>query len=190
MNPNRPIPKTLPLLLVAFVAFSAYKIWPGSPGAPAIGYALSGPTMGTTYEVKIRSNRLSAEEQQELQAALEAELKRINQAMSTYIPSSELSLLNKNPSTEPVVLSEATMEVLSLSQQVSRLSGGAFDITVGPLVNAWGFGPEDRQELSEDDIQQLKERVGYQMLTLDPNSKTIRKTRPDIYVDLSAVAKG
>ena len=120
----------------------------------------------------------------------EAELKRINQAMSTYIETSELSLFNKNPGTEPVVLSQATLDVLTLSQEVSRLSGGAFDVTVGPLVNAWGFGPQERRELSDEDIRQLRERVGYKMLSLDPQAKTLSKARPDLYVDLSAVAKG
>jgi thiamine biosynthesis lipoprotein len=190
MNPNRPIPKTLPFLLIGFVAFSAYKIWPGSPGAPAIGYELSGPTMGTTYQVKLRSNRLSADEQSAIQSMLEFELRGVNEAMSTYMKTSELSRFNHNESTAPVSFSDATLEVIALSQEISVLSGGAFDVTVGPLVNAWGFGPDTRRDLTDEDIDELKKRVGYQMLTLNSEAKTVSKARPDIYVDLSAVAKG
>ena len=79
-----------------------------------------------------------------------------------------------------------------MAQRVSEASGGAFDVTVGPLVNAWGFGPEGRavDPPSDEEVAALRERVGYRMLEVDEEAQTIRKARPDLYCDLSAIAKG
>ena len=190
MTPNRKIPKFLPFLILAFVGYSGYRIWPGSPGAPPGIIVFSGPTMGTTYQVKLVDVALSHTQRAALQASVNAELTSINKAMSTYLEDSELSRLNSNPTTKPVQLSEKTFEVLSLAQKISHDSAGAFDVTVGPLVNAWGFGPTPRRNLSKGELSGLRDRVGYKMLALNPEKRTVTKTRGDLSIDLSAVAKG
>ena len=112
--------------------------------------------------------------------------------MSTWSPDSELSRLNQHTEPTPLKVSKETFEVLQMAQQVSEASGGAFDVTVGPLVNAWGFGPEhDYPEGPPDDeLARLRERIGYHMLELDEAALAARKARPDVYCDLAAIAKG
>jgi thiamine biosynthesis lipoprotein len=111
--------------------------------------------------------------------------------MSTYVESSELSRFNRAAASEPFSLSSDTFDVFQLSQQISEQTGGAFDITVGPLVNAWGFGPEGPGEmLSDKELSRLRKTVGYRRLTLDPVAKTVTKDNAKVYCDLSAVAKG
>ena len=190
MNPNRKIPRSLPVIILLFVAYSAYRIWPGSPGAPITVVTLNGPTMGTTYQVKLASGLLAPEAKEALQKAVQSELNKVDQAMSTYLKTSELSQFNQNKSIEPVRLSDETFEVLLLAQSISKLSGGAFDVTVGPLVNAWGFGPTQAHQIDDATLKALRDRIGFEKLTLDATNKTATKTRADIYVDLSAIAKG
>ena len=190
MSPNRKIPKILPFIIVAFVAYSAYRIWPGSPGAPARSVKLAGNTMGTTWQIKIADALLSHAQREALTGAVETHLAEINDTMSTYIESSELSRFNKNPSTSPVPVSAQLFEVIQLAHTVSETSGGAFDVTVGPLVNAWGFGPQKENLPSASRLKELRARVGYRMLSLNPAAPALTKARGDLYVDLSAIAKG
>ena len=112
--------------------------------------------------------------------------------MSTYKESSELSRINRSPSTDWVTVSNELLTVVEASLQVSRLSGGAFDVTVGPLVNLWGFGPEPRSEQvpTDEQIREASARVGFTQLHTRPTPPAIRKDRPDLYLDLSAVAQG
>ena len=87
---------------------------------------------------------------------------------------------------------KSNIEVFALAAEVSELSGGAFDVTVGPLVSAWGFGA-DRAVTgppSEEEVSKIEQRVGYQKLDLDAKRGTITKKNPGIRVDLSAIAKG
>ena len=150
--------------------------------------AITGLTMGTSYNVKWVS---TDPDTTTLQQAVTAELVDINNSMSTYIDSSELSKLNRHTVGEWFPVSDQLIEVLSLSRQVSDQSSGQFDATVGPLVNLWGFGPDGRIEKapSESQIQQLRPRIGYQLLDIDTENKRVRRTA-DIYIDLSAIAKG
>ena len=151
--------------------------------------------MGTSYQVKVVRGELPQARRGELQEAIDAELDRVDRAMSTYREDSELSRFNRYAGTEPFELSEGTWEVFRAALEVSRLSGGALDVTVGPLVNAWGFGPGRDMEpraapISDDEIAMLRERIGYEKLELLDDPEAVRKTRGDLYCDLSAVAKG
>ncbi len=99
---------------------------------------LTGETMGTTYSVKLvdwRGNPLS------LQTEIDVRLEAVNDLFSTYRPDSELSRLNAMRGGGPVAASDELLAVLRLSREVHRMTAGAFDVTVGPLVNLWGFGP-------------------------------------------------
>ncbi|MCP4203223.1 MAG: FAD:protein FMN transferase [bacterium] len=85
-----------------------------------------------------------------------------------------------------------TFEAFQLALEASEVSGGAFDVTVGPLVEAWGFGPGGRRsrQPSEEELRELLGATGYRGLELDASAQTIRKKLPEIYCDLSGVAKG
>lgn len=151
----------------------------------------TGSTMGTSYDLKL----VPAPGQTvpgDFQAQIDRLLVRVNQRMSTYDPDSELSRFNRNPSTDWVAVSPELLEVVTEALRVSELSGGAFDITVGPLVNLWGFGPDLRREEppSASAIAQARERVGYWRLHARAEPPALKKDRADLYVDLSAIAKG
>jgi len=191
MNPNRKIPKALPFMILFFGALCVYRLMPGSPGAPPWTVELKGPTMGTSYVVKVVGRDMSPADKSPIDHAITGAMKDVNQSMSTYLKTSELSVFNASESTEPQKLSSQTLEVLELAQQISTLTGGVFDVTVGPLVNAWGFGPNGPQEeLNEEQITELLSYVGYEKLTLNPNNQTVAKAHPKTYIDLSAIAKG
>ncbi len=151
----------------------------------------SGSTMGTTYTVKVADAPTDLSQDQ-LQAAIERVLEKVNDQMSTYRADSELSKLNSNSSTQWIDSSADLLTVVEEALRVSRLTDGAFDITVGPLVNLWGFGP-DKQENQVPTQQQITDamsRVGYTKMSTRRSPPAIRKTRRDIYIDLSAIAKG
>lgn len=150
----------------------------------------SGRTMGTWYTVKVVDLPDSTTPQQ-IADVIERELNNVNDKMSTYKPDSELSLLNKAPVNEPVIVSPDTFFVLVRSLDIWRLSQGAFDITVGPLVNLWGFGPDARVENvpSRKDMKSAWDRVGSDGLSLRVDDRKVIKKK-DLYLDLSAIAKG
>lgn len=152
---------------------------------------LQGATMGTTYTVKYTpvGNGVSSAN---IQSGIDWVLNGINQAMSTYDAQSELSRFNQTGHTDWVSTSPDLFYVLEQGQRISALSHGAFDVTVGPAVNIWGFGPEQRVEAipTETELAHSQAQVGYQQLQLDTSQNAIRKTRPNLYVDLSGIAKG
>ena len=149
-----------------------------------------GSTMGTHYTVKV--NGVDKKETIEFAGTrISEKLAYIDGMMSTYKPDSELSRFNQHQSTEPFKVSLEMIEIFQAARGVSDATNGAFDITVGPIVNAWGFGPEKKSAPpTEAELAALLPRVGYKMLSVDAAASTIRKERPDIYCDLSGIAQG
>ncbi|HCM47588.1 MAG TPA: FAD:protein FMN transferase ApbE [Colwellia sp.] len=150
---------------------------------------LQGRTMGTTYNIKVVGTKEQVEALN-LQQKIDALLKQVNQEMSTYIKSSEISIFNQSTSTESIEVSPGFARVLKESIRLGQLSEGKLDVTVGPLVNLWGFGPEQRPDKvpSEELLAATKKRVGLQYLVLEGN--LLAKKIPDLYIDLSTTAKG
>ena len=150
---------------------------------------LQGRTMGTTYNIKVVGTNEQVEALN-LQQKIDALLKQVNQEMSTYIKSSEISTFNQSTSTESIEVSPGFARVLKESIRLGQLSEGKLDVTVGPLVNLWGFGPEQRPDKvpSEELLAATKKRVGLQHLVLEGN--LLAKKIPDLYIDLSTTAKG
>ncbi len=164
---------------------------PGTTEPGRETYAFRGATMGTYYAVKVAAEGLSDERLGEIKAMIEGELEDVNAKMSTWVEDSELSRFNRHAETTPFEVSAATFEVVSAALEIARLTGGAYDVTVGPLVNAWGFGAEgDLPDLSDQEIRRLIDGVGYAKLELEPAASTLRKLRGDLYCDLSSIAKG
>lgn len=150
---------------------------------------LQGRTMGTTYNIKVVGTKEQVEALN-LQQKIDALLKQVNQEMSTYIKSSEISTFNQSTSTESIEVSPGFARVLKESIRLGQLSEGKLDVTVGPLVNLWGFGPKQRPDKvpSEELLAATKKRVGLQHLVLEGN--LLAKKIPDLYIDLSTTAKG
>jgi thiamine biosynthesis lipoprotein len=148
--------------------------------------------MGTTYTVKVVAEELSPEQHSEIEGTIREELEDVNAKMSHYRPDSELSRFNAWRETTPFRVSRETFGVFEEALEIADLTGGALDITVAPLVNAWGFGPDARPETipSDAEIATLLEKVGYTKLELDPESTSLRKSVPGLQCDLSAIAKG
>lgn len=153
---------------------------------------IQGQTMGTYYQVTyVLSSEQSEDKQysiQHLQTLIDQQLELVNDQMSTYRPQSELSLFNK--SERAFEVSDATIKVVKRALQVYQQSGGAFDVTVGPLVNLWGFGPDKKPNKvpSAELIEQTKQKIGSQYLSIEGNR--LVKAKPELYVDLSSIAKG
>ena len=151
---------------------------------------LHGETMGSTWRVV--APRLGAETRPALCARIEALLEDVNARMSTYRPDSELSRFNASTSTAWQPVSAPLMTVLVAARRVSEASDGAFDATVGPLVDLWGFGPQARIDTPPpaEAVAAARARVGYRQVELDAQGSRIRKLRADVRVDLSALAEG
>ena len=154
---------------------------------------IQGRTMGTNFLVKIVEDRnVRVQERLAIEQQINRLLAEVNQQMSTYLPDSEISLFNQYRGTDWFQISKDFAIVLQRALEISHLSNGSFDITVGPLVNLWGFGPEKRDEVvpSTAEIEERRSSVGYKKLTVTLSPPAIMKSLPELYCDLSAIAKG
>ena len=148
--------------------------------------------MGTTYSItlpRLPENLDAVEMQQEI----DARLARVNREMSTYEAESTISRFNRSDSTDWVEVSPAFVEVTRAALELSRLSDGAYDITIAPLVELWGFGVDlraDDRVPADDEIALALEKTGYRRLELRPSPPAIRKLDPELTIDLSSIAKG
>jgi len=150
---------------------------------------LHGPTMGTTWTVKLAVP--AGRDAGELQQAVQEEVDRVVAQMSTYEADSDLSRYNRAPAGTCRTLPPEFFDVLAYALDLARDTGGAYDPTVGPLVDAWGFGPGSHAHAvpSDADIDAARTRVGWQRVRLDPATR--RACQPGgTVLDLSSVAKG
>ncbi len=143
---------------------------------------LQGKTFGVVaYNVKYIDSL-----HRDLQPEIDTMLKAFNQSLSTYIPSSEISRFNQQDSL--VFESAFFYPVLKASQEVYQNTEGAFDPTVAPLVNAWGFGFKKEELPSKARIDSLRALIGFDYITFD--EKKVIKTKSNVMLDMSAIAKG
>ncbi|MBP9908479.1 MAG: FAD:protein FMN transferase [Rubrivivax sp.] len=151
----------------------------------------SGQTMGTSYVVKLAAAALSATRLEALQAGVHDALEGINRGLSLHRADSELMRFNRHASAMPFALSKDFLAVLAAAQQVSELSAGAFDVSVAPLTQAWGFGPEHRSVVpAAAQIEAGRAAVGWRGLQLDAARGTVTKTHAGLQADLGGIAKG
>lgn len=147
--------------------------------------------MGTSYSVKlvapVEPSRLD-----ETATNIRARLEELDERLSTFRETSEVSRFNADPGTDWFAVSAETVFILRQGIEVSALSGGAFDMTVGPLVDLWGFGPvgEPTRVPAQVEIDALLASTGYELLQIRASPPAVRRTRPGVQIDLSAIAKG
>ena len=152
---------------------------------------LVGGTMGTSYSVTVKGY-VSRNRLKKLSQKIETELAEVNRQMSTWIDDSEISRFNRSTNTAPFQTSEAFAQVIDAALELSASTRGAFDPTLNPLLNLWGFGSgsEERHVPSDAEIAQAKKLTGWRKLKVDPQTSTLWKTLPDLQLDLGAIAKG
>ncbi|MBF1994384.1 FAD:protein FMN transferase [Serratia symbiotica] len=151
---------------------------------------LNGKTMGTSYSIRYLPGK-DTPAVQEMQVEIDKRLERVNDQMSTYRPDSELSRFNASRVVnKPFPVSSATAKVVREALRINRVTDGALDVTVGSLVNLWGFGPEVRATRvpSAAELEQRRAWTGADKLSVHGN--TLMKSIPEVYVDLSSIAKG
>lgn len=185
-----------PWLLVLAFGLGLFSLVPPSPlmGQQPIEvpFEITGRTMGPiAYRVVVAQHPDTVAPKQLQQSVVDA-LRRVNELMSTYIPESDVSRFNQSESTEFQPVASETASVVHRAIEISKLTDGAFDITVGPAVNLWNFGPDKTEfELpSNDQIEAVSALIGYQNLEVQLEPPAIRKTIPGLKIDLSAIAKG
>lgn len=173
------IPGALLLLLTSCSDISATPDW-----------HTDGKTMGSSYSVQIADcpESLCTDE---LSDQIDLRLRRMNSQFSHYAATSEVSKFNLHASTEWFPASHELVEIVELARVVSQSSSGAFDITIAPAVNAWGFGP-DHSPLPPDSesLNRSRADTNYLSLLTRRSPAGLRKLKPELAIDLSAIAKG
>ncbi|MDA8140479.1 MAG: FAD:protein FMN transferase [Desulfobacteraceae bacterium] len=153
-------------------------------------HLLSGKTMGTTYHIKVTAGRWT--DMAKVQIKVDECLEQVNQSMSTFRPESEISRFNAlNKAGQPFAVSTGFLEVMRVAQEIYRQTDGAWDGTVNPLVNLWGFGKKGplQKVPAQTDIDTALGQVGFDRIQIDPKGYLIKK-HADVTVDLASIAKG
>ena len=168
--------KRILILLIVGVLFSCGK------KSPTLDY-FEGDAFGTSYHIQLYSN-----DKVDLKKGIDSVVAVVNHSLSTYIPDSDISKINRGDST--VVVDSIFREVFELSAVVNRKTNGYFDPTIGVLRNAYGFGDvKPLQNIDAKTLDSLMQYVGFHKVELKKDG-TIRKEFPQIYFDFNAVAKG
>ncbi|WP_163937514.1 FAD:protein FMN transferase [Paraferrimonas sp. SM1919] len=163
----------------------AFFVMGCSPKAHIV--SLSGATMGTTYHVKFVTNETV--NSQQIQAEIDALLGKVNDQMSTYQLDSELSQFNQMGIGEMAVSAD-TIKVAAAALALYQLTDGALDVSLGPLVNLWGFGPDKRplKAPTDEQIKRTQLQTGIHQFAIEGNR--LIKYDSALYIDLSSIAKG
>lgn len=144
--------------------------------------------MGATFTVVLYGS-----DQPLMNHAIDAafdEAHRLDDLLSNYKPESEWSRINREAAAHPVVVSPELLHLLSDCLEYSRASEGTFDVTVGPLMRAWGFMGGDRHVPSADQIRETLESVGYRHVQLNARERSVHFDRPGVEIDPGGVGKG
>ena len=150
---------------------------------------LNGKTMGSYYAITI--DGASKSNSAEIQTAIEAVLADVNRQMSTWDPESEISRFNQSESTDWFPVSPGFAEVVLESIRLHKVTRGAFDPTVAPLIDLWGFGARRPESFpTQEAIDLARSKTGMQFIEAQQEPPSIRKTRPDLTLNLSAIAPG
>ena len=142
---------------------------------------IQGEAQGTSYNIRYFStDNINYKDE------IHSLLKAIDQSLSTYVPNSVISRINKNDTT--VIVDKYFAEVFRKAQEISEKTGGVFDVTIAPVINAWGFGFTKKMNVDSAMIDSLLQFVGYKMVQL--NGYQVVKSKPQIMLDFNAIAQG
>jgi len=155
-------------------------------------FEFRGETMATTYTVKVIDPSAHPGTRQAMERGVAGELDLVNFTMSRFDSESELFRFNQSRDTRPFAMSEAAIGVIAAARLLSERTGGAYDITVAPLMRLWGFW--DRQPRrampSDAEIEAARAAVGWRLYEVSEKERTVRKLDPAVELDLSSIAKG
>jgi thiamine biosynthesis lipoprotein len=155
-----------------------------------------GMTMGTDYSVKVADfvKGTNPDVWNNFEILIQQRFDEIDRTMSTYRVDSEISCFNNSDSTDWFNVSKNTAKVVHIAMEISQLTEGAFDITVAPLVELWGFGANPQHGLTisnlDEKTNQIKPKIGYDKLEVRLQPPALKKLIPELQIDLSALAKG
>jgi len=160
----------------------------GRSGSDARYRQFGGATMGSNWTVRCAAGR---EQEGALHAAVQAALDAVDNRMTMFSGDSELTAFNAAAPDRRLFLSEELYRVLATATEVSRWSGGAFDVTVAPLVERWGFGTRAQRAVpAASAIATDRSRIGWQCLVLAPGDRSAIKAMAGLHADLGGIAKG
>ena len=152
---------------------------------------LQGSTMGTQYHIVLVTAKDASIDRDELTKQIDDLLSVVSRQMSTYIPDSEISQFNRFIKNDWFSISSDFAKVVNSAQSVSKQTNGAFDITIAPLIDLWGFGAIEQPAIPTDKkIADALQNTGYKLLEVRLIPPALRKRNPKIRIDLSAIAKG
>ena len=193
--------RTVQRLRLKFRLLSVGRIWPGyvlfvllfsssflCGAAPVQLFSQTHPAMGTLFTIYLYAAD-SAQAAADFEAAF-GEIDRLDATLSNYRPNSELSRINRNAFREAVTTDPEVFEFLRRSFDYARSSGGAFDITVGPLMRAWGFFRGQGHYPSADELKRAQASVGWQRVLLDDAARTVRFQVQGMELDPGGIGKG
>src|SRR5216684_737925 len=155
---------------------------------PLSRFTLTEPHMGTRFKISVY-----ARDEDAAKSAVKAAFQRIadlDGIMSDYRSTSELMRLCQKAGGDPVLVSEDLFRVLERSQEVARLSDGAFDVTVGPVVRLWRQARRSHEMPDPKELAQARELIGYKNVRLDAKNRTVQLLKPDMRLDLGGIGKG
>jgi thiamine biosynthesis lipoprotein len=167
--------KLMSLALLTSIGFSACK------QSTDDLIKISGEAQGTTYHISYYDDN-----DFNYKASVDSLFKKIDSSLSTYLPASIISRINRNE--KDVLLDDHFINVFNKSVEISKLSNGAFDITVAPVINAWGFGFSKKEKVDSTMIDSLLQLVGYEKVKLQ--SFSLIKEQPGVMLDFNAIAQG
>ncbi len=168
------------------------RSWHVGPGAGLFSYSyvlrFSRSVMGSKFEVVLPAGKYP----QAFEAALEAlqAVEKLESQLTIFKPDSEISLVNSQAGYCPVSVSADVFRIVDESIRLAEATGGAFDITAGPLWKLWGFARKQRVIPSRTEIESALQRVGYRKIVLDPAARTVFLTEPGMELNLGGIGKG
>lgn len=156
--------------------------------APLSRFQYTEPHMGTICRVILYAE--SPEKAREAARAAFAELAAVDDRMSDYKEGSELSLLCRESGRGPQHVTDPLWEVLGAARRFADLSGGAFDVTAGPVIRLWRRARKEKRQPEPAEIESARSRVGMDLLALDPDRRTVELRKEGMQLDLGGLAKG
>ena len=190
---------TLRMIAISFVLLSAlsiHRLWFADPPSTTDVLILEGETMGTTWEIRVAGDGLNERLRRDVRTMADERLAQVDGWMSNWNPESDVSRFNAARTTDPVPVAYETGAVVAYAVEVAKWTGGAFDVSVGPLVRLWGFGHRARlgEPPTDAEIDEALSRMGARLMRVGRGSPAtgsfLRKSVPELEIDLSAIAKG